>query len=76
MRASVLIAVCYVLVQALSLTGPVAARAETASANGLLPWERAAPATDTKPDGKSDEAPAAEKASVEPDATPAALGSS
>lgn len=72
MRASVLIAVCYVLVQALSLTGPVAARAETASANGLLPWERAAPATDTKPDGKSDEAPAAEKASVEPDATPAA----
>jgi L,D-transpeptidase YcbB len=71
LRASVLITVCYVLVQALSLTAAGSARAEArpeTPAGGALPWEKAAPAEDaaTKPG----EAPTTEEASVEPDAAP------
>jgi len=74
LRASVLIAVCYVLVQALSLTAAASARAEAspeaAPAGGVLPWEKAAPAEGaaTKPG----EAPTTEEAPVEPNAAPAA----
>ena len=75
MRASILIAVCYVLVQALSLTAAGSARAEAGSeaapaGSALLPWEKTAPA-----DGAAthpDEAPMTEEASVEPGATPSA----
>jgi murein L,D-transpeptidase YcbB/YkuD len=66
LRAVVLIAVCYVLVQALSLTAAASARAEArpeaAPASGALPWEKAAPAEEA----------ATTEASVEPGATPAA----
>ncbi len=71
MRTVVLIAVCYVLVQALSLTAAGSARAEASSeaapaGSALLPWEKAAPADGaaTKPD----EAPTTEEASVKPGA--------
>jgi len=71
LRASVLIAVLYVLVQALSLAAPNPLRAETSpqTARGTLPWEKAAPAEDA---AKTGDAPSAEEAAVAPDVSPAA----
>jgi L,D-transpeptidase YcbB len=78
LRSSILIAVLYVLVGALSLAGISPVRAEASSGDsGLLPWERSAPSAakagpTPKPEVKSAEGSAAEEASVEPAAVPQA----
>jgi len=67
LRASILIAVLYVLVQALCSAGGSPARAEAgAEAAGTLPWERSAPAKNASEAG---EAPP-EDASADPNAAP------
>jgi L,D-transpeptidase YcbB len=67
LRAYLLITGVYVLVQAVSLAALAPARAETAPATGVMPWEKAAPASENKPG----ETPAVEEAAVEPAAPPA-----